>query len=216
MIVLPLLPTVRQVPGATSSGSVAKLPGSVPVVLGGFVTGIPLDGCGVVPDSLACLQSDRRSARLAQWWSAHSRGKTREGCQEIKIGEVGYQAQGELTAVTMIRRYNRFGRRRTISYYSNCEPLVDLPLLLQQLCIDPRKPLRNACLPSGPDCSLLRLSRSRQKKRRRRNPTLDNERGGGGFKRPQKPAAGSAAPAFRSSASLFGGARSAQLSAGQF
>ena len=108
MIVLPLLPTVRQVPGATSSGSVAKLPGSVPVVLGGFVTGIPLDGCGVVPDSLACLQSDRRSARLAQWWSAHSRGKTREGCQEIKIGEVGYQAQGELTAVTMIRRYNRF------------------------------------------------------------------------------------------------------------
>ena len=54
------------------------------------------------------LQPDGRAARQYQRRTAHARGKTGEGRQEIEISEARGQAQGKLTAMTMIRRYNRF------------------------------------------------------------------------------------------------------------
>ena len=72
-------------------------------MLGGFVTGIPLDGCGVVPDSLAWTLCAPSSMVVSALPRKHPPRLPRN-----QNREVGYQAQGGLTAVIMIRRYNRF------------------------------------------------------------------------------------------------------------
>ncbi len=89
-------------------------------MLGGFVTGILLEAAALCPTAshVYNLMDALRASSIVV--SALSRKDPRRPANQNL--EVGYQAQGELTTVIMIRRYNRFWTKELLL------ELRDLPL----------------------------------------------------------------------------------------